>query len=200
MHINGKKDKANITDEELARRAAAGDDEAVNLLIYRFAGAVHNRAAGYCGGELSPEDLAQEGMIGLICAIKSYSPDKGTSFKTFAMLCIDTSIISAVRSTLKKSSVPKSVTVSFDDENAVSVGRDEGGDFVMSAEEAVLANETKSAVERNMRELLSDSERKVLTLRLGGCGYDDIAERMGISVKSVDGILYRVRKKLRGSM
>ena len=92
------------------------------------------------------------------------------------------------------------MTVSVDDEKAESAGRDEGGDFVMSAEEAVLANETKSAVERNMRELLSDSERKVLTLRLGGCGYDDIAERMGISVRSVDGILYRVRKKLRGSM
>lgn len=186
------------SDEQLAEMATKGDSDSYNRLISRYVPIVKMRASGYFGTVAEPEDLAQEGMIGLLAAIRSYSAEKGASFRTFALLCIDRSIISAVRSALSKGKIPDSAKVSLDnadesDSEGIKINTAGG----MSTEEIVLANEGHRLLEQKMQELLTKPEQRVLMLHLGGCSYDEISKRLVIQKKAVDNTLYRIRKKLK---
>ncbi|MBR3843947.1 MAG: hypothetical protein IKM39_00395 [Clostridia bacterium] len=83
-----------LSDEVLAVSAREGDEASRIRLIGRYIPLVKSRVSGYAGGGLDPEDLAQEGMIGLMQAINGFRENRGASFRTFALLCIDRSIIS----------------------------------------------------------------------------------------------------------
>ena len=76
------------TDEELAALARSGDTAAEGLLLHNFKGLVSSKASQYFILGADREDVVQEGMIGLVQAIRSYTADRGSSFRTFADLCI----------------------------------------------------------------------------------------------------------------
>ena len=76
------------TDEELALLARDGDREAEELLVARYHRLVRTCARPYflAGGD--SEDLTQEGMFGLLKAVREYHAEKEASFRTFAEICI----------------------------------------------------------------------------------------------------------------
>ena len=182
-------------DEQLAHKAQQGSDTAYSLLISRYVSFVKSRVFGYRDSDVEPEDLAQEGMIGLMMAIRSYREGLGASFRTYAGLCIDRAIISAVRATLRAKAVPSSSLIPFDDleEGRVPVDPEKRYD----PESALLASEEKSRLRERFSRVLSELELDVLMLHLGGCNYNEISSRLGSSPKAVDNALQRARRKLK---
>jgi len=179
-----------MSDEQLALGAHGGDDACRVSLIGRYIPLVKARVSGYAGSDLEPEDLAQEGMFGLMEAIDRYDPSRGASFRTFALLCIDRSVISVVRSALATKKIPAATKVSLDEFALQPVEGDNPEDIVVSQDTA------RHMVER-LAEVLSPLEHRAFFLYLGGCEYEDIAERLQISSKAVDNALCRARGKIR---
>ena len=66
-------------------------------LLQLYKPLVKKKAAAYflIGGDR--DDLIQEGMIGLYKAIRDFDPDKGISFHSYALLCINRQILTAIK-------------------------------------------------------------------------------------------------------
>ena len=90
-------DQNTFSDEDLCRQAALGDRLAEEILAVRYHRLVRICARPYflAGGD--SEDLIQEGMMGLLSAIREFAPEKGSSFRTYAETCIRNRILSAIR-------------------------------------------------------------------------------------------------------
>jgi RNA polymerase sporulation-specific sigma factor len=171
------------SDETLVKRAQAGDGGAAEEILLRYKSAVRARARRYFlqGGE--PEDLVQEGMIGLYGAIGAYSADSGKSFKNFAYLCVTRRIYDVLRAADKK---PK--TDGGQDFDLISDG-DTPEDFLIDGE-------SRRELDVKLMKVLSDFEFRVVTMYLEGMSYAEIAEVAGKDSKSVDNALARAKRKL----
>ena len=178
------------TDESLVERAQAGDKQATEELLSRYAGLVRGRARGFflVGGET--EDLIQEGMIGLYRAVSEYRVDRegGMSFKNFAYLCVSRRIIDAVKASARKKNVPLN--------NYVSLFQSEWEMPVSSPEDEVIRGEDRREFLQKMSKELSDFEFRVTVMYLDGLSCAEICEATGKEEKSVDNAIQRSKKKL----
>ena len=186
-------DFAELSDNELAAAAQNGDSKAYSALIGRYIFLVRNCAGGYFSDSLEFDDLVQEGFIGLMNAVKSFDPDCNTAFSTFAKLCVERNIISAVRKTLRKKQIPSSMLVFIDDDSYDNVASADAA----NPENAVLNKESYERLKNDIFSKLSKTELRVLRAYLSGSSYEQIAEKLEISVKAVDNAMQRIRKKLR---
>lgn len=147
------------------------------------------------------EDIVQEGMIGLFKAIRDYKEDKLSSFKAFAELCITRQIITAIKTATRQKHIPLNSYVSLDkpiyDEESDRTLLDVISEAkVTDPEETIISQEEYTDIESKISELLSDLERKVLSLYLDGRSYQEISEQLNRHVKSIDNALQRVKRKL----
>lgn len=188
-----KKSVDSPADEHLVVDAKSGDDEAMAILVTRMLPLIRRTASGFrtfCG--IDAEDLMQEGLIGLLCAVRSFDNRKAASFRTYAGVCISNSIRSAVRKTRNSGVIPDKIKVSI--EEAVSLRSDtldDPQDIIVGIEEA-------SRLRESMDKQLSGTELSVLKLYLLGDSYSVIAEKLSLpNGKSVDNALQRIRKKLK---
>lgn len=190
-----------LSDEQLIEQIKIGNEQAENEIFSRFKDLVVKIARGYfiVGGDI--EDLVQEGMIGLYKAIKSFSPQKDTTFKTFAVLCIKRQIQTAIKRALSGKNKPLSQAVSF---QSFSSSQPENLEFL--PEELVFENtpadraidkENFEHLKKIIKENLSPLEFKVLKLYLQGFSYREISNTLGIKEKSIDNSLSRIKAKLR---
>lgn len=148
------------------------------------------------------EDIVQEGMIGLYKAIKSFDDEKGSSFKTYAELCINRQIVSAIVAANRKKYAPLNTAVSLDrpvgdDENSLSLGETLVASNSFDPENSVLAEEMVELIMSPDAKILSKSEREVLALLIDGNNYQEIAKLLGKSPKQIDNTIQRIRTKLR---
>ena len=194
----GRGPDGSAPDEALVASAQQGDGAAYDILISRYVSFVKSRAFGYRDSGVEPEDLAQEGMIGLMMAIRSYREGLGASFRTYAGLCIDRAIISAVRVTLRAKMIPASSMIPIDglDENGKPFSEQLAG-WDGDPESALIARDERINLRKRFAGILSDLELDTLMLYLGGCSYEEIARRLDSTPKAVDNALQRVRRKLK---
>lgn len=187
------KDYANCSDEELILRLHGGEEEISDYLMEKYKEFVRRKARAMylMGGET--DDLIQEGMIGLFKAVKDYRPEKDASFRTFAGLCIDRQLYSAIQSSNRKKHLPLNSYVSLNSENETG---DLEGQWSENPEALIIDRERTSALEEEIRKMLSPMENKVLKYYLQGYGYVKIAELMGKNPKAVDNALQRIRGKI----
>lgn len=186
-------------DEELQAMAAKGDSRAEEQLAARFARLVKICARPFFLSGGDSEDLTQEGMLGLLSAIREYNGDMNASFKTYAEQCIKNRLISAVRSASRKKHTPLNDGVSLDDflsDEEQSQAALLGEQFRRVPEEQVLARESADEVFLTYSRCLSAFENQILELFLEGLSYQEMAERVGRSQKSVDNAVQRIRNKL----
>lgn len=187
-----------FSDEQLQQLACRGDLRAEALLVTRYARLVERCARPYylAGGENS--DLQQEGMFGLLSAIRSYASDQNIPFRAYAELCIRRQIISAIRSASRLKHDPLNQGVSL--ETLIQQSRKANPRLVpdqrRSPEEQVLARESAKEYFQSFSRYLSDFEQKVLSLYLDGCSYRRIAAELGREEKAVDNAVQRIRRKL----
>ncbi len=188
-----------LEDNRLLVLSSGGDREAEEQLVIRYMRLVRicSRPLFLAGG--TPEDLIQEGMLGLLSAIRRYDPDLNASFKTYAELCIRNRLFSAVKSATSKKHEPindgQSLEEILSDESKLPLLAYTEF-FRRTPEEQVLARENKDELQKYFRKNLSQMESKVLDLYLQGLSYEEIAEQSGKTVKSVDNAIQRIRRKL----
>lgn len=86
-----------MTDEALIERLRAGESAIADYLMEKYKGLVRKKARAMflIGGDT--DDLIQEGMIGLFKAVRDYQPDRESSFQSFANICIDRQIYTAIK-------------------------------------------------------------------------------------------------------
>jgi RNA polymerase sporulation-specific sigma factor len=188
-------------DEELLDRARAGDDRAVEALLLRYRPIVRGRARAFFLPGADPDDVLQEGMIGLYKAVRHFDPAKGPPFGAFAELCVRRQILTAIASAHRRRNAPLNAAGPL----AVADEDDEPptrrlADAVVGAGadplQQLVDRERHEDVERFLRTGLTPLEQDVLGRHLDGQPYDVIARALGRSAKAVDNALQRVRRKV----
>ena len=189
-----------MTDEVLAGLAQAGDREAEDILIRRYVEMIRGKAHLYFIVGADSEDVIQEGMIGLFKAIHDYSGNREATFKTFAELCINRQILTAVKtaSRLKHQPLNDSVSLStpVDETGGGTLEESLGGDMASNPEAVFMENTLSSLLTDENSTLFSSMERKVLKEYLAGKKYPEIAQSLGKSYKAVDNAMQRIRRKI----
>lgn len=189
------------SDEDIVEAVREGDSMALEYLINKYRNFVRAKARSYFLVGADREDIVQEGMIGLYKSIRDFRGDKLSSFKAFAELCITRQIITAIKTATRQKHIPLNSYVSLDkpiyDEDSDRTLLDViCSTRVSDPEELMINKEEFSGLEDKMMELLSDLERRVLTLYLDGRSYQEIAVDLDRHVKSIDNALQRVKRKL----
>ncbi len=188
-----------LDDNVLQKLANDGDRNAEEQLAIRYTRLVRicARPLFLAGGD--SEDLIQEGMFGLLSAIRQFDPSMSTAFKTYAEFCIKNRLLSAVKSAARLKHIPLNDGISLDailsDESQIPLSAYTEL-FQRSPEELVLARENKKELELSFTKCLSKLEKKVLTHYLEGLSYDEIASAIGKDPKAVDNAVQRIRRKL----
>ncbi len=182
-------DYLSLSDESLLEMCRADDEKAWNTLFERYLPTARKLAARMQQDFLEGQDLAAEGMIGLLFAVDGFSSESGTSFATYAYTCMRNRMRNVLRSAQKKRLIPPSRLVSIDDEFDVPPAA--------SAEDALVSKQEAQRIGQIVDSALSKREREVFLLFAGGSSYQQISAQTGLSAKAVDAALQRARKKLR---
>lgn len=189
------------TDEELAALASEGDEAAAEHLIQEYKELVKSKAHLYFMLGADREDIVQEGMIGIFKAIKNYDPTKGASFRTFADLCVNRQIITAIKAAGRQKHSPLNTSLSLDrpvddDESPRTLGETLSAGTDTDPEAVFLMGEMAQLLFSHEESFLSPFERFVLGELIRGKTYRDIAREHGKTDKSVDNAIQRIRRKL----
>ena len=190
-----------MPDEEVVTLCQAGDPVAHEFLLNKYKNFVRSKARSYFLIGADHEDIVQEGMIGLYKAIRDFRPDKLTSFRAFAELCITRQIITAIKTATRQKHIPLNSYVSlnkplYDEESdrtlldVIIEGR------ATNPEELIIGQEDLKTIHHKIGEVLSTLEQDVLRAYLDGKSYQEIADNLGRHVKSIDNALQRVKRKL----
>ncbi len=193
----------NMSDDELLKLINKKDTDALDFLICKYKDLVNSKVNKYFIIGAEKEDIVQEGLIGLYKAIKDYNPDKQNSFKSFANLCIERQLITAIKSSNRQKHMPLNSYLSL---NMTAFENEDGNNdtpivdvlentVIEDPLDTITKKEYFSSVENVIDSSLSDFEKKVLNRYVQGESYVKIAERLDAPVKSVDNAIQRIRKK-----
>ena len=197
------KDYDNIKDEDLIEIIKSGDKQAFDYLIARYKELVNMKVSKYFIVGAEKDDIIQEGLIGLFKAIKSYKADMQNSFKSFANMCIERQLITAIKTSNRQKHMPLNSYLSLNGA-AYDEGEGENDISLMDIFESALIEDpldtiTKKEyykdIEDTIDKKLSDFEKKVLNKYINGESYVQIAEELETTVKSIDNAIQRIRKK-----
>ena len=191
-------DYATYSDAELQKAASSGDRFAEEQLVERYMRLVRScaRPLFLAGGD--SEDLIQEGMFGVLSAIRQFDPSCGTSFRTFAEHCIRMRLLSAVKSASRLKHLPLNDGLSLE-----QLSEDPGAHMSamseilrQNPEDLFLARERTEELYAELSKCLSKMEKQVLDLYLEGLSYREIAQRLNREEKAIDNAVQRIRRKL----
>lgn len=174
------------TDEELVARIKDGDFDSFGVLYSRYFPKMRTMAYSFQGMSYELEDLLQEAAIGFYTAINGYD-GVSARFSTFCYTCMQRRLIGLVRKANRKREIPHKNIVRLEDIAAVCED---------NPEHIIIANEDYKSLKSKVFDKLSDLERKVLSEYLAGKDYAAIAQELGVTKKTVDNALYRVKNKL----
>lgn len=188
-----------INDEELIMQLHNGHPEITDYIMDKYKYLVRKRANAMflIGGE--NEDLIQEGMIGLLKAIRDFRPDRESSFYHFADLCVSRQIFKAVEASGRKKHQPLNSYVSLSEQD-----KERGTSFLdmlismdsINPEQVLIDRENAVVMQEKIDGVLSKMEKEVMGYYLEGMNYRQIAEIMNKQPKSIDNALQRIKGKL----
>jgi RNA polymerase sporulation-specific sigma factor len=192
-----------LEDLQLVLKARNGSGAAMDQLIRRYTSFVRLKASSYflAGGD--SEDLIQEGLVGLYKAVRDFRPDKETSFRSFAELCVTRQIITAIKTATRFKHAPLNTYVSFsqtpagqDPDSDVTLGDALPGSHVHDPSVAVISTDELKSLVFCLGTGLSPLEADALRMYLEGSSYEDMAEVLGCDTKAIDNALQRVKRKI----
>lgn len=187
-----------MQDDELIGQVRQGSQAAVDYLMEKYKNLVRQKARRLflMGGDR--DDLIQEGMIGLYKAIRDYAPDREASFHSFAKLCIERQIYSAIKASNRQKNLPLNTYISLYDMDYDENDERESifGDNKLNPEKLVIDKESTTVLEYEVVRRLSSFEKKVFELFMEGAAYTEIAEELNRSPKAIDNALQRIKNKL----
>ena len=193
------------TDEQVVAQAQQGDAVAVEYLLGKYKNFVRSKARSYFLIGADHEDIVQEGMIGLFKAVRDYQPERLSSFRAFAELCITRQIITAIKTATRQKHVPLNSYVSlnkpiYDEESDRTLMDVIVECHAQNPEELIIGREEILTLRDKVEQVLSGLEQDVLNAYLDGKSYQEIADMLGRHVKSIDNALQRVKRKLEKSL
>lgn len=189
-------------ERECLERLKEGDQEARRLLIEHNMRLVAHVVKKYQYTDYDTEDLLSVGTIGLIKAVNTFKPDRGSRLATYAAKCVENEILMLLRSHKKYSrevSLYEPIGVDKDGESIHLV------DVIQMENEDVLE---QMILDQDVRELyqayktcLNDNEKQVVRMRyglFGGKEYTqrEIAQAMGLSRSYISRIEKRGLEKI----
>lgn len=178
-------DYSRMTDEQLACCIPTAESgEAVAELVSRYTGLVLALAGKYCSSA-DYEELVSDGLDALLAAAPKYSPERG-SFSGFVSVCISNRMKNTVQRAARRN------------ERISELSDEDIPDNSPTPEELVIINENAAEITERMKTLLSPLEFSCIEGVIFGMPYSEIAEKLSISVKSVDNAVTRARAKLKG--
>jgi len=198
-----QKAQRELEDLQLVLKARNGDGDAMNGLIRRYTGFVRLKASSYflAGGD--SDDLLQEGLIGLYKAVRDFRADQGTSFRSFAELCVTRQIITAIKTATRFKHAPLNTYVSFshspagqESDGDCTLGDALPGPAVHEPPLVVISSEELQSLVFNLGTGLSTLESEALRLYLEGSSYEEMGEQLGCDTKTIDNALQRVKRKI----
>lgn len=199
-----KEDRYNtMTDEELITALRDGDNDIADYLCNKYKNLVRKNAKSMYILGAEPEDLIQEGMIGLFKAVRDFDPGRDASFMTFAGLCISRQMYNAVQAAGRQKNIPLNTYVSLYEETESKTGEKGStiaellADDALSPEQELIDKENVADLIDRIDKELSSFENQVLDLYLTGMNYVQIAGVLGKDVKSTDNALQRIRSKIK---
>ena len=186
-----------MTDEALCRLAQQSSGPAAEDLVKRYTRLVKTCARPYFLAGADAEDVIQEGMLGLMKAIREFDSTKGVPFGVFARLCIQRKIYSATRAASARKHEPLNHSMSLDRPlfEDLAKSRTRATTPIGDPESLVIGNEEREERTRRLYSLLSEFEANVLTLFLDGLSYEEMSETLGKPVKSVENAIQRIKRK-----
>ncbi|MBS5793417.1 MAG: RNA polymerase sporulation sigma factor SigH [Lachnospirales bacterium] len=190
----------NYSDEELLDIIKSGDTNATDYLINKYKNIVKMIARAYFMVGADREDIIQEGMIGLYKAIRDYKKTDA-SFQTFAKICIDRQVITAIKTANRKKHLPLNSYLSlnmlaYEEDNETTYIDKLEESKVLNPEEIVIDKENVKTLQEHINQNLSSLEKQVLKLYLKGRSYATIAKKLEKDEKSIDNAIQRIRKKI----
>ena len=206
VFYSSNKNYTEVPDEELIKMIQTDNNTyALEHLMDRYRNLVNIKVSKYYMIGAEREDIVQEGLIGLFKAIKSYQPEKQNSFKTFANMCIERQLITAIKSSNRQKHMPLNSYLSL---NMSAYHNEEDGNesnadlleilnanLIEDPLDTITQKEYYQNIENTIDKTLSDFEKKVLTRYMQGESYTQIAQKLDAPVKSVDNAIQRIRKK-----
>ena len=192
-----------LEDLQLVLKARNGNEAALDALMKRYTSFVRLKASSYflAGGD--SDDLIQEGMIGLYKAVRDFRPDKETSFRSFAELCVTRQIITAIKTATRYKHAPLNTYISFshtpagqDSDSDCTLGDALPGPGIDDPVVSVMSTEELKSLVFCLGAGLSHLEAQALKLYLEGSSYEDMAEELGCDTKTIDNALQRVKRKV----
>lgn len=189
------------TEEELVSMAQNGNEDAEEYLIDKYKEVVRAKSHLYFMVGADKEDIVQEGMIGMFKAIRSYDRSKEASFRTFAELCINRQIITAIKRATRLKHSPLNTSVSLskpisEDDASQTLGETLSSDSASDPEALLLLKEVANYIVGNGSDIFSEMEMEVWNEYLHGKSYTEIAKDMGKSPKAIDNAIQRTKRKL----
>ena len=189
-----------LSDEALAALAQRDNPEALEILIRKYLNVVKGKRRTFFIMGAEEDDVVQEGTIGLLKAIRGYSPDRESSFASIAELCINRQILTAIKAANRKKHSPLNTSVSLN----APVESDSGqvlGDMLSSGkavdpETLVILEELMDYISRNEEKKFSPMEVRVWRLYIQGKSYSEIAALLGKTPKSIYNAMERAKKKV----
>lgn len=190
------------SDDELASRFQDGDDTALAVMFERYRRFARAKTRGFFLIGADADDIEQEAMIGLFKAARDFRPDRLSSFRAFAELCITRQVITAVKTATRRKHQALNRYVSI----SVVRGDDAATEYsiedllhdhaLADPADEVVSRERMDAMRQSMAEMLSSFEVDVLRLYIDGKTYHEIGVQLGRHAKSIDNALQRIRRKL----
>ena len=191
-----------MTDEQIVLEVQKGDKQALSYLMNKYKELVNIKVSKYFMVGAERDDIVQEGLIGLFKAIKMFNKDKNNSFKSFANMCIERQLITAIKSSTRQKHMPLNSYLSLnasaydnEEENGMELINMLDNKMVEDPLETVMKKEYYEQIETSIEKSLSTFEKQVLDGYVKGYSYVTIAKQLDSPVKSVDNAIQRIRKK-----
>ena len=191
-----------MTDEEIIKEIRKGDKQALTYLMNKYKEIVNLKVGKYFMVGAEKEDIIQEGLIGLFKAIKTFNAEKNNTFKTFANMCIERQLITAIKSSNRQKHMPLNSYLSLnmsaydnEEENGAELMDTFDSKTIEDPLETIINKEYYDEIEKSIDKTLSQFEKQVLDRYMKGESYVTIAKKLDSPVKSVDNAIQRIRKK-----
>ena len=191
---------SNLTDEQVVEKIKMGDENALSYILDKYRELVNIKVGKYFMIGAEKEDIIQEGMIGLYKAIKNFDVKKQNTFKTFANICIERQLITAIKSSNRQKHIPLNSylslnTAAYDDDESNELIDTFNSHTIEDPLNIIMQEEYYKEIESTMDKHLSKFEKQVLERFIKGESYVIIAQKLDSPVKSVDNAIQRIRKK-----
>ena len=189
-----------MSDEQLISLVKSDDKYALDFIIEKYKDLVNMKVSKYFIIGAEKEDIIQEGMIGLFKAIQGFDDTKQNSFKTFANMCIERQLITAIKTSNRQKHMPLNGylslnTSAYDEDEDTTILEVFDSHQTEDPLDTITKKEYYKRVEDAIEKNLSDFEKQVLARFIKGESYVTIAEKLETPVKSIDNAIQRIRKK-----